>query len=239
MGIGKDFNKVLHDELAVHAAWLPVTNTFRVGDFGVIHDGLFVRQGNIGSDFGVAFSTATGPAVKLDFKSDRVREIGLDASGQVAPLPDQPVEAGLRIEFERAKSFYIKANLTADVMENVFSVARALAAVPSWNEDKFKVLSATYHGTGCVVLSSKAAGTVFEIKGKADALKNLGVAGAAAGFSFKSNSSLGLEIVGQNGVVGLAMFKVRKKSGDAEFLGDDDIDVSRSERWPADLEDDL
>jgi len=30
MGLAKDFNKVLQDEVRIQAAWLPITNSFEV-----------------------------------------------------------------------------------------------------------------------------------------------------------------------------------------------------------------
>jgi hypothetical protein len=47
MGTARDFDDILKRELNIHAAWLPVTNTFRLGDYGIVSDGVLVPMGNI------------------------------------------------------------------------------------------------------------------------------------------------------------------------------------------------
>ena len=244
MGIAKDFNKLVHDQIRVHAAWLPVTNTFQVGDFGVISEGVFVRMGNIRSDFGVDFQTQPGAQSDLDFKSERVRVFRLTAGAEVNVFPDEPLAAKLRIEFERANSFMLKASVTVQEMSSVFDAARRLATQQAWDEGKFKCVAATFTGENAIVLSSRSNNTVFEIGGKADALKKLELGNAEAELTFSGNSSLGLEVIGRTGVVGLRLFQVKKKSGQAEVLrgaplGPDAVDVVQSEQMQADLPDDL
>ena len=46
MGTARAFDRILKSELNIHAAWLPITNTFSVGDFGLISDGVFAKMGN-------------------------------------------------------------------------------------------------------------------------------------------------------------------------------------------------
>jgi hypothetical protein len=218
VGIAKDFNDMVHNQIRVHAAWLPVTNVFQVGDFGVISEGVFTRMGNIRSDFGVDFETMDGQPSQLDFKSASVRVIRFTAGAEVNVFPEDNLEAKLRIEFGKERSFYVKALMQVKEMASVFDAARKIAVLPSWNEDKFKVVAATYTGQNCVVLSSRQNNTAIEIGGKADALKRLELGGASADFSWTANSTLGLEVVGQTGVLGLRLFQVKKKKGEAEFL---------------------
>ena len=69
MGTARDFDDILKQELNIHAAWFPVTHTFRLGDYGLISDGVLVKAGNIRDDFGVTFAQAPGPNTQLDFTS--------------------------------------------------------------------------------------------------------------------------------------------------------------------------
>jgi hypothetical protein len=208
MGIAKDFDKVLFDQIRVHAAWLPVTNTFHLGDFGVISEGVFARMGNIADDFNVPFESQPGAPTKLDFKSDHVKVFRFAAGAEVSVWPGDEVEAKLKIEFGKERSFYLKATMNVVEMKSVFGAAQALASRPGWNAGKFKVVSAVYTGANCVVLSSKKGNASVEIGGKTGALKKLEVGAAEAGLSFSSKTGLGLEILGETGVVGLSLFKV-------------------------------
>ncbi len=41
MSLAKNFNEALHNELTIYAAWYPVANTLKLGDFGLIEGGVF------------------------------------------------------------------------------------------------------------------------------------------------------------------------------------------------------
>ncbi len=243
MGIAKDFNKVLHEQIRVHAAWLPVTNTFQVGDFGMISDGVFVPMGNIQQDFDVGFETQSGNGAKLDFTSESVRVFRLAAGAKVTVFPGEDVDASLKIEFGKDRSFFLKAGLTVSEMQGVFKAARDLGSRRGWDFGKFKVVSAVYTAADCVILSSKTSNASIEISGKAGALKRLEIGAAEAGLTISSKSGLGLEIIGETGVVGLRLFKVEKdgRAGLESARGARGVEegFSSSEKWGADLEDDL
>jgi hypothetical protein len=160
------------------------------------------------------------------------------AGAEVAVWPGDDVEASLKIEFRREKSFYLKAALTMTEMASPFAVAQALSGKPGWDAGKFKVLSAIYTGKGCVVLSSRASNASFEIGGKAGALKKLDVGSAEASLTVAAKTGMGLEILGATGVVGLRMFRV-ERSGQPRYEAVETPVLSQSNDWGADLEDDL
>ena len=62
------FNSILHAELNAYAAWLPVTNTFKLGNYGLISNGVFTPIGNI-TEFGIVFAEEQGPPATLDLTS--------------------------------------------------------------------------------------------------------------------------------------------------------------------------
>jgi hypothetical protein len=47
VGIPKEFNSILQKHPHAHAAWLPITNTYRLGDYGLIAEDVFNKMGNI------------------------------------------------------------------------------------------------------------------------------------------------------------------------------------------------
>jgi hypothetical protein len=239
MGIAKDFSEVLYHEVKVHAAWLPVTNSFAVGDFGVISDGVFVRMGNVRSDFQVEFETVPGAQEsKLDFKSEQVRLVRFVAGASVDVFPGDPLAASLRIEFERDRSFYLKAQLTVTQMASIFDVAGRIAGAGGWKEGKYKVVSGVYTGRNCFILSSRKGKAAVEISGQADALRRLEVGKLDTSLQITSSTNLGLEIVGDSGVVGLDLFTV-KRGGEAELESASAIQLSESKDWGPELEDDV
>ena len=206
MGVAKEFSKVLHSEIKVHAAWLPVTNTFRVGDYGLISDGVFIAMGNI-TELGVPWNTASAPPAALDFKSAGTRVARLTGGVEVPNLPEGDIDAKLVIEFSSENSFLIKTNLTGTLMNNMEEVSRKLVATNKWQR-KFTVVSGIYQGENALIVSSRKSNSRLEISGKATALKQLGVGAASAGFEITASQDVGLEILGQSGTVGLQLFKV-------------------------------
>lgn len=238
MGTARKFSKVLHSELDVHAAWLPVTNTFALGDYGVVSDGVFVRMGNI-AEFGVPFTPATGPQTKLRFRSDGTRVTRFVAGAEVPNIPQVDLEASIRIEFSTKDSFYIDAPvLTVQSMQDVAKVGAALRKAEGWRR-KYRVVFSTYAGEGCTIISSREANSAFELNATADVLRMLELGKAQGGITLSGERAAGLEVIGASGVVGLRLFKLRLFTGSTDVLRTDEADGQVEFETAAELEDDI
>jgi hypothetical protein len=238
MGTARQFNRILHSELDVHAAWVPVTNTFALGDYGVISDGVFVKMGNI-AEYGVTFTTAAGAPARLRFRSDGVRVTKFLAGAEVPSIPQVDLEASIRIEFSTADSFYIDAPiLTVASMEDVARVGAALRQAEGWRR-RYKVVFSTYTGQGCTVISSRRADSTFELSATADVLHLLELGRANGGITLSGESAAGLEVVGATGVVGLRLFKLRTLTGRTDILREPEPDDPVEYEDGSELEDDL
>src|SRR5262245_56673061 len=205
MGTAKEFNRVLHNEIDVHAAWLPVTNAFRLGDYGLISDGVFVSMGNI-DEFGIGITQTNAPGSKLDFKSAGTRVVRFAGGVEAPNLPAADIEAKLVVEFESENSFLLKTNVSGILMNNMAEVARKLAATGQWKR-KFVAVSGSYAGENALIVSSRGRKSHIEISGKADALRQLEMGSASVGFEITGSQNVGLEIIGQSGTIGLRLFK--------------------------------
>jgi hypothetical protein len=158
---------------------------------------------------------------------------------EVTTLPNQPVSAKIAIEFQRANSFLMKAQLRGMEMENLAQVARALAQSADWNR-KLRVVNATFTGEDCVIVSTRESDTKIEISGKADALQQFDLGKLNAGFTFGKNKEVGLELLGKTGVVGLRMFKLKPGGlGQPQILGVGEAPVDPGPPPGQDLEDDV
>jgi hypothetical protein len=102
------FSSILHNEIRAYAAWMPVTNTFRLGDYGVISNGVLVKMGNI-DEFGVSFAKADGKPSELKFRSDGTRVRRFVGGAEIQAMPQADIDAKLVVEFDTADSFYIDA----------------------------------------------------------------------------------------------------------------------------------
>lgn len=196
MGTAAIFNQALHDELTAYGAWFPVSNTFALGDYGLISDGVFVSMGNI-SEFGVTFAQAAGEPTSLDLSSAGTTVVRLADGAEVDVLPDEPIEAKVSIGFKDASSILVKAgDITVSQIQNLNEVARKLRDAPGW-ERKFRVVYGTYTGEECAVVTTRAAGAKFELSGQASALKMFDLGKVTAGVTVSHETEVGFKSVGK------------------------------------------
>ena len=210
MGTARLFDEILKSQLHINAAWLPITNTFKLGDYGVMSDGVFVAIGNIESDFGVTLEKALGPNSDLNFTSEGTNISRVVGNAQVNAFPESDVDAKLIIEFSNESSFLLKANLTLLQMQNVNQAAYAIYHNPQWEHwrYKYRVVSSTFTGKDCALISSNSRNSSIELSGKANALKQFDLGAVAVGIGATNRKEIGLDLVGAAGVVGLSFFKL-------------------------------
>jgi hypothetical protein len=238
MGMAKRFDGVLWEEAQIHAAWLPVTNTFALGDYGLVTDGVFHKMGNV-EEYGVGFKDEEGQPTSIRFRSEGSRVRRFVGDTEVNVFPDSDIEAKLVIEFTQADSFYISADLNVSAMTSLNQVARDLRACDGWRR-KFRVVWAIYTVQNCTILATREGDSSVEIRGKANALQLMEGGKAEAGLELSSKTDVGLDIVGKSGVVGLSLFKLRWFGDGVRVLAADDprageVDLDDQ----AEIEDDL
>ena len=77
-GLAKSYEKAIHKELQAHAAWLPVTNTLKVGDYGFFDGGVFRSIGNLTDNYPeLELKIEKGPSTKIDFTSEGTKSFKL------------------------------------------------------------------------------------------------------------------------------------------------------------------
>lgn len=217
MGIPNQFNDIIQRHLNVNAAWLPVTNSFTLGDYGIISDGVFVKMGNI-TEFNVSVTTAEGPEASIDFTSANTKVVNFAAGVEVDVIPAGAVNAKTTFKFENEKSFLVKAPVIKEsAIQNVNQVATQLKKEKQWGK-KWKVVYQVFHAVDPLIVSTISAGTEITLSGDAEALKNFKV--GSASFDLSSNKELGLKVQGKSGIIGLGLFKLRFFGGAPNFLGE-------------------
>src|SRR5689334_16106056 len=131
MGTASEFNKILKEQLNIYAAWLPVTNIFSVGDYGLMTDGVFTRIGNIETDFAVPTNVQEGPRSTLSFNSAGV-SIARATVAADGKIPGAEGGAKLVVQFAKQQEFMLRATLTRVDMDSVATTAARLARTPRW-----------------------------------------------------------------------------------------------------------
>ena len=242
MALADKFNRVMQETIRAQIAWLPVANTFKVGDFGLISHGVFVRMGHI-RDFGVEHTEAAGEPVQLDFTSANTTVTRFAAGAAVDVLPAQSIDARVDVFFEDADAFSVKAaRIDVLEMQNVLEVARTLRVLPTW-ERHFRIVQKTCTAKNAVLLATKKAGTKVSLSAKADALKQLELGKASAEIGIQSSSELALKFVGKSGVIALGLFKLGWFGGVDFLRGGEALDpakeIEQHEDWSRPPTDDV
>jgi hypothetical protein len=222
MGLPNQFNDVISKHLGVNAAWLPVTNTFELGDYGIFSGGVFVKMGNI-KEYNVTFDHEQAPDATIDFTSAHTKVLKFAAGAQVSVIPSGAVDAKVKFKFESENSFLVKAPvIRVDVIQNLHQVAKKLKNTKEW-EKKWKVVFKVHHAVNPVILSSKTAGTEVSFSGDVKALQALDVGNAS--LEFGSNKELGLKVLGKEGIIGLGLFKLKLIGSGVSVMRDPDAPV--------------
>ena len=209
MGLANDFNDIIQKHLNIFAAWMPVVNAYKLGDYGLFSDGVFTKMGNITDDFNITFTPGSGQEASIDFTSANAKIIKFNAGAQVDVIPAGAVDAKVEIEFESEKSFLVKSpQITVVTIENINSVAEKIKKLDNW-DGKWKVVHAVYNAIDPIILSTMQAGTKVAFSGEATALQQLKL--GKAGLNVNTNRELGLNIHGKNGNIGLGLFRVKTK----------------------------
>jgi hypothetical protein len=239
MGTPAVFDQILHSAMNAHAAWLPITNTFELGDYGLISNGVLVKMGNI-SDFGVTFARGIGPNSELKFTSQGTRIAKVMGNAEVDTFSDDNIAAKITLEFANESAFFIRANLTVVQMQNINQVARKLIdAIEQGWRSKFRVVSAIYTGQHCTIISSSAAQSKIELNGTAKVLKEFDLGNVAAGITASSHEDIGIQLIGHSGVIGLSMFKLPWLLGSDPKVLSGTQTVAIETDWPTELPDDV
>ena len=207
MGLAESYNDALYDNLQVYAAWFPVVNTIKIGDFGVIEDGVFRPLGNI-AKFGINPTTAPGPDAEIDFVSAGTSVTKFVAGAKVDRLPPvADLDAKLELEFNKENSCLLKAKLSVLDMQDIHGVAKRLKDLDEW-ENNFKVVSSIYTGDKCVIVACRDAGSKVSFSAKANILQQVELGKVEISPSFESSSSACFKSIGATGVVGIRLFKL-------------------------------
>jgi len=242
MSLAKNFQRQLHHEIQIHAAWFPVANTFKVGTYGLVEGGVLKAAGHITDDFGIPVGeidqASTGRPIA--FQSAGVTTSYFAAGGKVDALPQAgDLDAKLSFKFNEKDSVLFRASaLALESMRSVQTVADKLANLKKWRS-AFRVVSGVYRAQSPVVMLAAEAGTEVTFDAKVSALKAIEGGDASAAFSLSLTNQRSFSFTGTPGVVGLSVFRLGF-FGHLHLLGPEgNARIESGAAWGPDLDDDL
>ena len=208
--------KTFREHLAMHVAWVPMTSSVSLGDYGLWRKGLFVPIGNV-SEFGVALRRERGKESRLDYSSEAAVSVCAAGTSDCGPMRG---ELGMR--FTKAGGCLVRVGrLTSARIGNLAEVARALARLPEWRR-RYKLVTEVFTGEDVLIAVTAERDTELSVQG---ALGSPGTGSPRARAQVAANKRLGLEIVGEVGTIGLNVCRLRLGGGVALSFGDTSDDA--------------
>lgn len=197
MGLADKYCENIHNNIKpYYATWLP-SIPIKVGDYGRMDGKIFIRQGNIKTDFDINFTIeADQQADDNEYKSNGTNEVKVGAG------VDGLVKAVLKINFTNASEVYfVAANCLADSMNNVPGVLEQLK--PKFKEKNMKnyriVTQVIKAGVTTIAVSSNK-NSELVIEASSSAVPTVDIKDPQANVGVKSEKTIGFKVVAKGGL---------------------------------------
>lgn len=216
------YDATLKKHMKVHAAWSPVTSPYQVGDYGRFEggpiNGLFVKHGNIYSEFEIARNVETKSGSGWSFISEKTTTTRLeaDANGKMQKVDyysNNDVDGHLELQFTNSNSFYIKTdNLTVTRMTDAKKVAEQLRDLrgDGWYKANLVIMEVQCASSPVIVgVSEGGSDGKVTFSAPVKKLKAVESGRLDADVAFSSTSGASFSVNGgETGPVGLKIFQV-------------------------------
>ena len=188
--------------------WLPHV-PLKIGDIGVIEDGVFVKEGNL-EDVNIPFKTEmSSDTTVLDLSSENGISITAKASGKVDPKLASlgTADAGFLVEFKNDNSYIFKLNGTkTTIISNLGKVKDEILERfqnGQWPRKRLVINELVEAKASTILLAGKA-GTTVELKAEGSVnAAHLDIADGALNLRLASGSALTAQILGKEGITPL------------------------------------
>ena len=227
MSLAKSYCKILRQHVRMHAAWLPVSTNFELGDYGLWRGGVFTPIGNI-REFDVPLmEISEGNPVTLSYVSSGTRIVHLQGGVEVSNIANVGGgEAELKLEFSKSESFYIQApRLDSIRITNIAEIAHRLQGSKvdgrRWRL-RYKVVHEIFTAECVTLLATIEKDTSVSVRGEASLVQSVESGAVNTAMQAQFSRKVGVNIIGQRGPIGLRLFRCRA-SGTPLLFGDEGV----------------
>ena len=206
--IYQQYAKEIKKHLRYHATWEPGT-PLKLGDFGVVEDGVFTYMANVG-DYGITFDVRNDNTKNsFDYSSGNSVIVTAKLAGEIAPKGSvlKEVDAGFIVEFSKENAFLFKLNRTkAILVENKKKLGDEFIKCykkENWNEKLIVITELIEAESGTILISS---GNESKIELKANAgigIPGLDIADADLQLSILNDKNVTIKIIAEQGLTPL------------------------------------
>ena len=195
--IGQLYAREVKDNLEVVYATFPITEGYKLGDFGLLKDDLFTRLGNV-SQFGIDFGVRQG-ATESTVKFVSASGVSVMFHGKVDAGPGGvPVNASVDISFsEQSAVFFNAAGCTADAIENQIQLGEQILQLNrdgKWQQ-QFAVITTLVKAKSSTIVMSSSSDASITIQATSSAVQSIDLDDASIQLSVTAFKDLAIEIV--------------------------------------------
>jgi hypothetical protein len=203
---GKYCDLVRKNFKTYYATWLPVVS-MKLGDYGIMDDNVFTKQGNI-RDYNVSFSADLGGQVPdFEFTSTGTTSVNIAAGTSGF------VNAGLKFTFaSQFDAYFLAADCQMSTMQAQNEVLVTLA--PIFKAKKMKnyfIVTAVLNSKITTVLLSSDKNAEFSLEAKSPSIPQIDLKDPSVSADIKTASKMGIKIQPSPGltpVIALAKVKI-------------------------------
>jgi hypothetical protein len=212
------YGKSLRDQLDHFPVW-DVGTRVELGDYGVIEDDCFSKQGNIVTEYQSTLDmTSSGAPAFWEFTSEGtlVTEAALEAG-----VASVEAKAKMELSFKNAYSLYLlAAESFVSSIANLAEVTRELHHHPKgWNYKRVIVRSVR-KTSSLVLLMNTSARSSIVLSGDPGALADLKGGRVSASSRIQVTGDAGLRSFGERGAVYVDLARVRRWGGGPKAAAD-------------------
>lgn len=205
----KLYGKHFRQQLSYHPVWQPGAEV-SVGDFGRLHDGVFVREGRTDRPFKISSQALLETQGGMPMKFSTGVKLSIDAEVKAKATPEAKIEASLAFAREGGVVFHAR-DLTQNGIENVRAVVDTLPW-REWGEGAVFV-SELYTARSLGLVLAEGGDASMNLSGRANALGRLDLADASVAFGLSSSATYSMRLQESERAYPVAMRLYHAKRG--------------------------
>jgi hypothetical protein len=212
-----------HHFKTLYATWLP-NEPLQIGDIGLLQDNLFVRTGDIKTDFGISFDVREFADQKAtyEYSSSDSTSIKFNAKGSTGPS-GPPVKASLEIDFSSKNSvFFNAAECVPQSLKDQIALGNAvmdLFKAGKWDANYAVITSLLKAGSTTVIVSGSESSSIV-LEAQSDSVQQINLGDASIGLQIQHESNVAYKVVTQASLTPLlGLSKVQHKFFGGDHFG--------------------
>ncbi|MGB8477994.1 MAG: hypothetical protein WCE63_04030 [Acidobacteriaceae bacterium] len=200
IGAAERYCKEVHDQLKMYSPWLPDVR-LEPGDFGKVSNAIFTKEGNLGKNFKINFTTKqdSDADASYEFSSKGCKQI--DVNSSATGLPGGVASAAMKVTFQNANSvFFNLQNCTGQAIDDLYELGKTLLDLTEAGKFDlgYFVVTRVVDAGAATIIQSNDRGADIDLQAAANYPTIQDAFKVAGGVSASAKSSIGFSCIAKN-----------------------------------------